>query len=54
MVVYFVGNDVNLALTGSFSEFQWITDEGWANLVYNSGDITEEEKKYLLANLTLI
>ena len=50
MSSYFVGSDVNFG--GDFSgKFEWITPEGRLNLVYNSTDLSDEEKsKFLLAS----
>ena len=43
MSFYFAGSDVNFG--NDFSgKFEWITPEGRLNLVYNSTDLSEEEK----------
>ena len=53
MSTYFSGNDINLGLDGTY-KFDWITHDGWMELIYTSTDITAEEKSKLLANYTII
>ena len=52
MSYYFAGTDINFGSdhTGSF---QWITKEGWINLVNTSTEITNEEKAELIAKAIL-
>ena len=50
---YFASRDVNLG-SDSSGKFAWITPKGWQNLIYNSTDLTHEEKITLLYNNTLI
>ena len=49
MATYFATNDINLGMDRTWS-FEWITEEGWKNLVKNSTDITDEEKSDILSN----
>ena len=44
---YFASKDVNL---GVESEWGWITQEGWVQLINNTTDIPDEEKAILLAS----
>ena len=53
MALYFASIDINFGMDGTFS-FQWITREGWINLIYDSNDLTDEEKITILGNATLI
>ena len=53
MSIYFATNDVNIGMDRSKS-FQWISHEGWINLVNSSKDLSYEEKAELLENMTLI
>ena len=48
MVLCFGSTDINYGIDVTRS-FQWISDEGWRNLVNNSSDITPEEKAMLIA-----
>ena len=52
MSTYFSENDINLGLDGTY-KFDWITHDGRMELIYNSTDITAEEKEKLLANFTI-
>ena len=52
MVIYFVTTDINFGLDETRS-FQWISNEGWINLVNNSNDLSKEEKENLLSVTTL-
>ena len=52
MMTYFSGNDINFG-QDSTNQFDWITHDGRIRLIYNSTDITAEEKSKLLANITL-
>ena len=52
MVIYFVTTDINFGLDET-SSFQWISNEGWINLVNNSNDLSKEEKENLLSAITL-
>ena len=49
MTSYIAGADVNLGMDRSRS-FQWISDDGWINLVNTSTLLTHEEKFELMAN----
>ena len=51
-VGYFGTTDVNFGLDTSGSH-EWITPEGRQNLIWNSADLTDEEKTWLLGNVTL-
>ena len=53
VVLYFSFNDVNLGMDINRS-FQWISEEGWVNLVNNSNDLTNKEKAELLFQTTLV
>ena len=48
MAFYFIGNDINLA-DDKTDKLQWITDEGGEKLIYNSSDVTDQEKAMLLS-----
>ena len=50
---YFASNDINFGGDAS-GKFDWITSEGWANLICNSTDLTDNEKSLLLKNVDLI
>ena len=52
LVANFAGRDVNFAsdLTG---DYNWITQEGWIDFVFNATDLTDETKTKLLKNFTL-
>ena len=52
MVSYFASSDVNLG-TDTSGSHEWITPEGRQNLIWNSPDLTDEEKTRLLGNITL-
>lgn len=49
---YFASIDINFG-TDHTQSFQWITKEGWINLVNASTDITNEAKAELIANVIL-
>ena len=53
VVLYFSSNDVNLGMDATQSH-QWISEEGWVNLVNNSNDLTNKEKAELLFQTTLV
>ena len=53
MVLCFGSTDINYGIDVTRS-FQWISDEGWRNLVNNSSDITPEEKAMLIAEKTFL
>ena len=53
VVLYFSSNDVNLGMDATQSH-QWISEEGWVNLVNNSNDLTNEEKAELLFQTNLV
>lgn len=53
MCSVFATTDVNFGLDGS-GQFKWIYHEGWQNLIWNSNELTNEEKLMLLANTTMI
>ena len=50
--IYFVFNDINLGMDMSL-KFTWITNEGRLNFIYNSTNLSDDEKSCLLANATL-
>ena len=51
MARHFGSNDVNLGADIS-GKFEWITPEGRLNLIYNSTDLSDEEKsKFPLSSL---
>ena len=52
MMTYFSGNDINFGQDSTY-QFDWITHDGRIRLIYNSTDVTAEEKTNLLANITL-
>ena len=52
MAIYFVTTDINFGMDETRS-FQWISNEGWINLVNNSNDLYKEEKENLLSAITL-
>ena len=43
------GSDINLGMDSSWS-FDWITSEGRRSLIYNSTDLTDEEKMKLMTD----
>ena len=47
MTTHFAANDVNFGMDGTQS-FQWISQQGWMNLVNNSNVLNDEEKVSLL------
>ena len=49
----FVSLDINFGNDGT-GEFQWITHQGWLELVNNSTDLTNYEKVELLGNYTMM
>ena len=49
MATYFASNDINLGMDRTWC-FEWISEEGWKNLVKNSTDITDEDKSDILSN----
>ena len=51
LVIYFVTTDINFGLDETRS-FQWISNEGWLNLVNNSIDLSKKEKVNLLSATT--
>lgn len=51
LYVFFATHDINLA-TDFTSQFNWITTEGRYNMIFNSTDLSDEEKFKLLSNLT--
>ena len=50
--IYFVFNDINLGMDMSL-KFAWITREGRLDFIYNSTELSDEEKSCLIANVTL-
>ena len=50
---YFALSDINLGMD-STGNFDWITPEGRRSLIYNSTDLTDEEKMTLLTDTNLI
>ena len=48
MALYFISTDINCGMDQSRS-FEWITKEGWINLVNRSTELTREEKSKLIA-----
>ena len=50
-VVYLPANDINAGLDKTRA-FQWISDEGWMDLVNRSNDLTNEEKRELFTKVT--
>ena len=50
MVTYFSVNDINAGMDKTRA-FQWISDEGWMDLVNRSSDLTNEEKKELFTTI---
>ena len=48
MALYFISTDINSGMDQTRS-FEWITEEGWINLVNRSTDLTREEKFKLIA-----
>ena len=48
MFSHFVANDVNLGVDTTF-KFEWITPEGRVNLLYNSTELTYDEKSMILS-----
>ena len=53
MSTLFVSLDINFGNDGT-GEFQWITHQGWLELVKNSTDLTNYEKIELLGNHTMM
>ena len=51
MVLYWPANDINRGLDTT-RNFQWISDEGWMDLVNRSNDLTTEEKARLVMKIT--
>ena len=49
MTSYIAGADINLGMDRSRS-FQWISDDGWINLVNTSTILAHEEKVVIMAN----
>ena len=49
MATYFASNDINLGMDRTW-RFEWISEEGWKNLVKNSTDITDEDMSEILSN----
>ena len=52
MLSYFATTDVNFGIDVS-GPHEWITPEGRKNLIWESTDLTNEEKTMLLGNITL-
>ena len=52
MSTYLSTSDVNFGVDSS-GKFEWITPEGRLNLIFNSTDLTNEEKSMLFVNTTL-
>ena len=50
LITHFSSNDVNGGMDKT-KAFQWISDEGWMDLVNRSSDLTNEEKAELLAKI---
>ena len=50
---YFGTSDINFGMDSS-GNFDWITPEGRQILIYNSTDLTNEEKILLMADTNLI
>ena len=48
MFCHFVTNDVNLGVDTS-GKFEWITPEGRLNLLYNSTEISYDQKSMILS-----
>ena len=53
MSPHFCATDINLGMDTT-GNFDWITDEGRFSLIYNSSDLTEEEKSMLLTDIKFI
>ena len=53
MVNYFVGTDINFGMDETQS-FQWISNEGWRNLVNNSNSLTNQQKEDILSKSNLL
>ena len=51
MTFYLVTTDVNFGMDGTQS-FQWVSNEGWINLVNDSHDIAVNEKTQLLSKIS--
>ena len=49
MSAYISGTDINFGVDQSRS-FQWISNDGWMNIVNTSTILTHEEKVELMAN----
>ena len=52
MSFYFAGTDINFGNDQTLS-FQWISNDGWINMVNTSTVLTNNEKDELLSNITL-
>ena len=52
MSTYFANTDINFGMDTT-GNFDWIIPEGRFHLIYNSSELTEEEKMVLLPNFTL-
>ena len=53
VATYFQGNDINFGHDNT-RRFEWISNEGWTNLVNSSNDLTDEQKRDLFAQTTEI
>ena len=53
VATYFQGNDINFGHDNS-RRFEWTSNEGWTNLVNRSNDLTDEQKRGLIAQTTEI
>ena len=51
MVIFWPANDINAGMDKTRA-FQWISDEGWMDLVNRSSDLTIEEKKELFTTIS--
>ena len=51
--MYFAATDINFGMDETLS-FQWISDEGWINLVNNSNALTNEEKAEVFATFNAL
>ena len=51
LTLYFGFNDINIALDMNL-DFEWITAEGRLRFIYNSTDLSDFEKAFLLSNST--
>ena len=50
MALYFISADINCGMDQTRS-YEWITKEGWINLVNRSTDLTREEKSMLITRI---